>query len=217
MMLNTLINKKTMIELSAIYLKKKCKSILCLNSKLPRKSFFRIKKPIIAADGAANLLLKKSIIPDLVIGDLDSVNKKDFDQSTIIHIANQNFTDFQKALFYLKQHKLLPTLVCGVAGGALDHIIHNIEIIIKNRCLIYSPPIIGIVLNKGDHSFKLAANRKVSLFGTKAQVSSIGLKWELDNYTLDFPKRSSLSNLTIENTLELRVLKGEVLLLVYEE
>ena len=74
------------------------KSILCLDGNLPDSNFFsKIKLPIIAADGAANKLLNLGIKPLVIIGDLDSVNQKDFPTSEILLKPDQNQTDFQKS------------------------------------------------------------------------------------------------------------------------
>lgn len=207
---------KNIKRLSISFLKKQSRSILCLNGKLPNKRFFQANLPIVAADGAANLLLKKSILPDVIIGDLDSINLNNFDKSIIFHAQDQNFTDFQKALFYLKKQNLLPSLICGVDGGFIDHILHNIAVIIENKCMFYAPPVLGIALEKGEYLFKLNFDNKISLFGIEAKVSTKGLKWELDNYILKFPKKNSLSNRLKSESLEINVKKGKVLLLIYE-
>lgn len=50
------------------------RSILCLNGDLPDPSFFHKRKlPVIAADGAANVLCNLGVFPDLITGDLDSI------------------------------------------------------------------------------------------------------------------------------------------------
>ena len=60
---------------------KQYKSVLCLNGDLPKASFFReMDLPIIAADGAANYLIKNDILPEVIIGDLDSIDRKQFKQ-----------------------------------------------------------------------------------------------------------------------------------------
>src|SRR3990167_7172544 len=117
------------------------RSLLCLNGDLPDKPFFKqCSLPIIAADGAANTLLQKGIEPTLIIGDLDSVSRETKSQYPHIKIEDQNRSDFQKALSYLKEHHLLPTIVLGVNGGYLDHILFNIHVLTQEECLFYDPP-----------------------------------------------------------------------------
>ena len=62
---------------------------------------------IIAADGGANYLHHKQIVPDVIIGDMDSVSRKTashFRNSgvRIMKISEQETTDFEKSLRYCK-------------------------------------------------------------------------------------------------------------------
>lgn len=191
------------------------KSILCLNGNLPNKKFFNKNLPIVAADGAANKLHEIGIMPDIVIGDLDSIRTSE--NFKILHAPSQDESDFQKSLNYVKQNQLLPTIILGADGGFIDHILFNIDVIMQNECIFYSPPIIGVPLNK-TAEFKLKINSKISIFAMpKAKISTSGLKWELDNDTLEFPGFSSLSNINIKENFKIEVKDGKVLLLSYVE
>ena len=55
---------------------------------------------IIAADGGANRLYDNNMMPDAIIGDLDSLeNRGNFGPDTkIIHFKEQETTDFEKCL-----------------------------------------------------------------------------------------------------------------------
>ena len=50
-------------------------AVICLNGDLPDTAVFEqlADRPLIAADGAANLLVAAGIGPEFVVGDLDSV------------------------------------------------------------------------------------------------------------------------------------------------
>jgi thiamine pyrophosphokinase len=191
------------------------KSILCLNGTLPNKDFFTKPLPIIATDGAADKLLDIGINPDVVIGDLDSI--KSLERFKVIHAPNQDESDFQKALKYLGHNQLLPTIILGANGGFIDHILFNIDIIMRNECVFYSPPIIGIPLNQTTE-FKLKLNSKISIFAMpKARISTSGLKWELDDNILEFPGFNSLSNINIKENFKIEIKEGKALLLAYVE
>lgn len=189
------------------------KSILCLNGNLPNKDFFTKEIPIIAADGAANKLADIGITPSIVIGDLDSIQNSE--QFKVIHTPNQDESDFQKALKYLEQNQLLPTLILGADGGFIDHILFNIDIIMRNKCIFYSPPIIGYPLESStEFSFKLGS--KISIFAMpEAKISTTGLKWELNNSILKFPGFNSLSNEVIKENIKIEIQEGAALLLVH--
>jgi thiamine pyrophosphokinase len=189
------------------------KSILCLNGDLPSKNFFNKSLPIIAADGAADKLHAMGINPDVVIGDLDSI--KNAEQFNLIHAPHQDESDFQKALKHIKECKLLPCLVLGAGGGFMDHVLFNIDVIMRNECIFYSPPIIGIPLNK-TVKFKLKLNSKVSIFAMpKVKISTSGLKWELNDSVLEFPGFNSLSNVNVKENFTVEVKEGKALLMAY--
>ncbi len=196
------------------------RSILCLNGDLPELSFFNtINLPIIAADGAANSLLGMGISPQLIIGDLDSVNPSILEKHAFLHLPNQNSNDYQKAMHHLKDKGLLPAIVVGINGGYLDHVLNNINIFMDSDCVLYAPPVKGLVIKENSRfSVLLPEQTKVSLIGIpNAVVSSVGLKWELKQSTLSFPGKTSCFNRTSSTQIELAVHEGAVLVLIYEQ
>ena len=59
---------------------------------------------ILACDGAANILVEKGYIPDIIIGDLDSLsdeNKTKYNNRIMIE-ENQSQNDLRKAINYAK-------------------------------------------------------------------------------------------------------------------
>ncbi|MFJ1268324.1 thiamine diphosphokinase [Legionella lytica] len=196
------------------------RSILCLNGDLPASSFFmHLQLPIIATDGAANSLHELGVHPELIIGDLDSVLPELLENYPHIRLPEQNSNDYQKALAYLKGKDLLPAIVVGVNGGYLDHILNNINIFLETNCLLYSPPITGLVLNKDAQlNCILPMQTKISLMGIpQATLSSKGLQWELNATHLSFPGTSSCFNRSKAAEIHLEVHQGSVLVLIYEQ
>lgn len=192
-------------------------SILCLDGDLPPAAFFQHNKlPVIAADGAANTLALMGIQPDLVIGDLDSINPALLDTLKSLHRPDQNFSDYQKSLHYLEEKSLLPAVVCGIDGGTLDHVINNISIFLQSNSVLYSPHCIGYVLHENKmRSHSLPLNTKISLIGMPhACISSTGLQWELSDFIMSFPGTNSCFNRTTQERVELRVQEGRALVLI---
>jgi len=196
------------------------RSILCLDGELPDHAFFiKNKLPIIAADGAANQLAKMSITPAIIIGDLDRADPNLFQHTEVLHLPNQNTSDFQKCLAYLKEHDLLPAIITGVSGGYLDHILNNINIFLATDSILYAPPIIGFGL-RADTRVELSSplDSKISLLGIpNAVVTTHGLKWELQSQTLAYPGQNSCFNRTQYETFKIHVEQGQLLVLLYEK
>lgn len=194
------------------------KSILCLDGDLPDASFFaHYSLPVIAADGAANSLMRLGIVPNIVIGDLDSIETAYLDTLAVLHKPDQNSCDYQKSLVYLKEQQLLPAIVCGINGGQLDHILNNINIFLQTDSILYAPPCIGYVLQAEEsQSHTLPLGSKISLIGIpEACVSSQGLEWELDHYVMNFPGANSCFNRTNKSRVEWCVHTGKVLVFIH--
>lgn len=199
---------------------KEYRSILCLNGDLPKHDFFiEVNLPVIAADGAANRLFELGIHPQLIIGDLDSINSSILKSSPFLHLPDQASSDYQKAMQYLSDNHLLPAIVVGVNGGFLDHILNNINIFMTTDCLLYAPPVRGFVLKeKSQHNFLLPVHTKISLIGIPTVIlSSQGLQWELHDTHLSFPGKTSCFNRTRLPEISLEAHQGAALVLIYEQ
>src|SRR3972149_4013619 len=82
-------------------------AILCLDAVLPGIKVFSLFKgiPIIAADGASFKLYEKSIIPNYIIGDLDTFSANPLSEilktkAEVIHLPEQETNDFEKSLTF---------------------------------------------------------------------------------------------------------------------
>lgn len=194
------------------------RSILCLNGALPESEFFSTALPIIAADGAANTLVKMGITPQLVIGDLDSIDPELLQQLPVLHYPNQDHCDFEKSLDYLAKQQLLPSIIVGVNGGYLDHILNNVNVFVGTKNILYAPPIIGFALSGNEtKEIILPVNTKISMLGMpEAVVSTNGLRWELNRYQLLFPGRNSCFNQSREKLVRIHIERGSMLVLIYE-
>jgi thiamine pyrophosphokinase len=202
------------------------RSILCLNGNLPSRNFFdkHSDLPIIAADGAGCQLIDIGIQPSVVVGDMDSfaLNISDYSDIDFIRCSNQNYNDFEKSILFLKEKKLLPSLVCGVFGGEADHVINNINCLMKygqeHPMVFYDEEI----LEKPKWGFPLSDS--FSFSGVKGEIISIiphptvtlstkGLKWDLKNKDLSTLGISSFRNKEQSHNIEINVHRGRVLII----
>jgi len=187
------------------------RSIVVLNGRVPDPSFFAESElPVIAVDGATNSLLRQGIRPELVVGDLDSVDLATRRDLSVVHLPDQSQSDFEKALAHLTKLHLMPAIVVGIGGGYIDHVINNVNIFLNSGCIFYDPPIMGYVLRQNSiHSFSLPVQSKVSLMGIPfAVVSTCGLKWNLERTKLHFPGQNSCFNRTATEQFSIEVHEG---------
>lgn len=92
---------------------------------------YDVEIPIVAADGGANFLADHNIVPELIIGDLDSVEEqkiKNVETQKIIRISNQNTTDLEKVLLNTQSPL---TLGIGFLGSRIDHELAALSALVK--------------------------------------------------------------------------------------
>nr|HMS66095.1 thiamine diphosphokinase [Ignavibacteria bacterium] len=113
-------------------------AIIFLNGNFPGKkvinSFLMKNGLIIAADGGGNSLKSIDILPDIVIGDLDSLSKSNHDyfvrkKVKINLIIEQETTDFEKCLLYCKKKNFKEIIVFGALSLRPDHTLNNFSVL----------------------------------------------------------------------------------------
>ena len=176
----------------------------------------RCNNIIIAADGAANILIYNDIIPNYIVGDLDSFNSDIPKQSQIINIHNQSLYDFEKCLNVAISNNLNRVLVFGINGGRYDHTLNNWSIFIKYTfdldLFCYTSGEIGTLITK-DISFNTELNGIISIIPTPtATLTANGLKWNLNNTILEFGKSEGARNIAISNKITIKLHSGKYML-----
>jgi thiamine pyrophosphokinase len=192
------------------------RSLVCLSGTLPRRDFFsHFALPIIAADGASNLLFQKGIAADVVIGDWDSIKKPIAEKTKKIVIKDQSSSDFQKALKFVRENHLSPSIILGINGGYIDHILNNVGILAQTDSIGYISPNLCFAI-RNHLALNLPVGTKLSLLGmSSGKINTYGLRWELENQELYFPGYTSCFNRTIAERVEFDVREGIILLIIY--
>jgi len=203
-----------------MYKKNKNYSVV-LNGSFPRKSFLieMIKNSdfIIATDGAGNTLIDNNVIPNVIIGDLDSFKKDENRKLNIIETLDQSKTDFQKSLDWCVENNIKSLSIFAISGMSEDHFLGNLYILNEYSDIInwraYSDFSI-ISPSNGEKSFDSFRGQKVSLFTLNDQsiVSSKNLEYELDRYKL-LPSANAVRNISKANNF---ILKSSSNLIVFQ-
>jgi len=204
------------------------KTILFLNGDLPSvKSIRKYCKSgdyVICADGGANGITKSGIIPNIIIGDLDSItpsNLKLFKKKgvEIRMISEQDTTDFEKSLFYIIEHNLNNVIVFGAVSGRPDHTLNNFSIM-KRYYEILDIKMIDkefeIFYIKNQINFKSELGKTVSFMAmpTVKGITTKGLKYALKNESLEFGIREGTLNKTSAKSINISFKSGHLLLFI---
>jgi thiamine pyrophosphokinase len=202
------------------------KAVILANGKPPsgRVLNFHVDSSdlFICADGGANAAAALNVMPQVIIGDLDSVREatlKKFSKSKVIRIREQESTDLEKALAFAVAQGCGSIVLLGATGGRIDHEIGNLSALFK-----YSRKTKIICIDKhgtlmpvaGNISIELPAGTTVSLLPLTSceGITTTGLRWNLKNETLKFGLREGTSNVVEKNPVTVRHRKGALVLFV---
>lgn len=178
---------------------------------------------LIVADGAFNNLPGMDLVPDAVIGDMDSLDWDLYEQYNYLHngkikfikVDEQETNDFEKCLTYAQNHSYKNVLVLGLNGGLLEHTLNNWSVFSKfskriNLCAFEKDRYAFIVDNHT--KIHLEDNETVSLIPqTYLKVKTQNLKWELDNEYLGLGYREGARNVVVKSPISLELASGSLL------
>ena len=174
---------------------------------------------IVAADGGISQLRGTGFRADFLVGDLDSLESEDRQELTaktqIVRLdADKDDSDTDAAVAVARRHSDQPIMLCGGAGGRLDHWLSNLRLFEQNQNLegwLTSEDFVRKLLP--GQTQRLQAGR-VSFFPVGSGpwlLSGKGLRWPVDQ--LDFGTFHSLSNEVHANGGIVSALEGRFLMI----
>ena len=184
----------------------------------------------IAVDGGFLSFMHTDHLPDVLIGDLDSVSELDTLESKypnlqVVRIKDQDTTDFQKALVWVKENsKTSHLIILGALGKRTDHLITNLLIALT------AEESLEITLDDDQEWIRrvtpscplLLTGRKgdgLSLLFLQecAGVETTGLKWNLKEDSMDCKQIVGQSNLCESDSVEIRCDSGSFFVFLEKE
>ncbi len=175
---------------------------------------------IICCDGGFDMC---DSVPDLIIGDMDSIQSSVGDIPTITHPSHKNASDSELAVYYAKEHLHADEIVFyGVLGGRYDHVLCNFAVMRLSSSLgmFVKAEEDGVDIFYCQNSFDLDTSKgdiiSILPFGANAVVTnSQNLEYPLDNLTLTPQDSRGLSNVSLGGRVHIDVIDGGVLLFRY--
>ena len=169
------------------------------------------EKTVIAADSGMEFLRRNEIVPQVIIGDFDSVSKETLEwfqkkEGIVWHRLNpqKDDTDTEFALRLAISMGAECITVLGGTGSRLDHVLGNIELLDANNRIRMTDH--GMVLKKEEQFGKY-----VSLIPYTAQVEHLylaGFKYPLADYCLKGFCSIGVSNEITEEQAEITFENG---------
>lgn len=153
---------------------------------------------VICADGGLEKAKKLNLIPDIILGDFDSVNSvvlenyKKLNIETITFPSEKDYTDMELAINYAVKKGFKDIILVGASGTRLDHTVANILLIEK-----YNKENIKIKILDNNNLIQMVNNNMRIPFKKNYFVSIIPLSEKIEGLTLDGFKYP-LNNVTVE-------------------
>ncbi|HHX65756.1 MAG TPA: thiamine diphosphokinase [Chloroflexi bacterium] len=178
---------------------------------------------VIAADGGANWLMDHHRLPDLLVGDMDSVRPETVaalrPDQRIHHPSHKDETDTELALIEAVARGATRITLIGVRGGRADHELANL-------LLLSLPALQGIDVSiydglsylsliRDERRLQGAAGDTVSLIplgGNAEGITTEGLEYPLRDETLHVGPARGVSNVMLSDTARVTLRRGLLLL-----
>ncbi len=204
--------------------------IIFANGELPDKEKARTLLHdddfIIAADGGTRHALALGRIPNVLIGDLDSVREeerrklKESNAEVLQFPTDKNETDLELAIQHALTLNPQEIIILAALGGRLDQTLGNIALISDLR-----PSTFNLRLDDGleeiffcheKNQFNGANGDLVSLIPWQGEATGIvttGLKWPLQNEILYPHKTRGISNEMLNDMAAIQIKSGLLLII----
>ncbi|MBS1562652.1 MAG: thiamine diphosphokinase [Bacteroidetes bacterium] len=196
-------------------------ALICLNGSIPESDLFEhfAELPLIAADGAATALVANGIVPEFIVGDLDSIDAETLQRleglADVIVEPDQDMNDFEKTLRFAEGQLWKRLLIVGMHGGDLEHTLNNWSVMMRfGRTLSLT------ALDRGRYAVPLYASTAfppvndelISLIPQPhAHLTTEGLQWPLSNEALSLGGREGARNKAAADLVQITVHDGSLL------
>ena len=176
---------------------------------------------LIAADGGAYSVLEHDVVPDVIVGDLDSFSDEAPAGTELIHDPDQETNDLQKALHWALAHRVTEATIVGAAGDRLDHNLNNLSVLLEFSGRFAR---LQLVDGFGRHvvvhtelALETSPGRTVSLYPLSGRVTGVtteGLRYPLHGEDLEPGVRTGCLNEATGDRCRITVESGSLLVSV---
>ena len=170
---------------------------------------------VVAADAGADRLLKFNIVPDWIIGDLDSVSEKTITKLEDWTITNKDIqkTDLEKAVDYAFAKGVKDVVIVGWEGGRIDHTLAALRMAFDPRIKLIDDKFTVYCVD-GEKRIKGKENTLFSLIAMpEARVSVNGARWNLQHEKLRIGGRGIHNEIGPSGEVTIECHSGNLLLI----
>jgi thiamine pyrophosphokinase len=179
---------------------------------------------IIAVDGGGTLCAEAGVVPDALIGDLDSIADRDRKllqdggSEVLTFPADKDQTDLELAIAHARALGATSLTVTAASGLRLDHTLGSLSAIVAAFNLhprLVEPTVEAWVLHpEGRASLSLSGQGgtlSLVCWGGPCEITADGLKWPLEHATLHPQSALGVSNVIDSPQADLHIHAGAAL------
>lgn len=162
---------------------------------------------LVAVDSGADFLLGNGAVPEVVLGDLDSLSDeaRGVFADRLCLISEQSTTDFEKAVMRVSAPCLL---ALGFTGGRMDHLLSVLNVIVRypdQPVVLVDEDDASFVAGAGTTSLALGAGTRISVMpvGGARAVTLQGVVWPFSDQQMRLDGFTSPSNAASGGTVTL--------------
>lgn len=210
------------------------RAVIVSNGTIRDEGFSRevIKKGsfIIAADGGSRHLINLNIIPDLIIGDLDSLDQQEISRISnektgiLSYPCDKDKSDTQLALEYALDRGAAKIVILGGFGDRIDHTLANLHLLIKGvergvDVRLLDEKNEAFVINKSAE-IEGVPGTVLSLLPLSSRVKGIftkGLKYPLKEGVMEIGNPYGISNEIVKTPVKIEIASGYLLIIIVRE
>lgn len=177
------------------------------------RDLVRLGGRVIAADGGADVCLALDVMPEAVIGDMDSLDDSLAwaNRTRLISLDEQQTTDFEKCLYASSAQV---TVALGMTGKRLDHTLAALDCAARyadRRHIVFVDSHDLALVCSGSRSFDVPVGERVSIHPLRQVrfARSTGLSYPLDGLTLAPGVASGTSNEATSNRVVIEPEQGD--------
>lgn len=204
--------------------------VIFVNGILPNlqsaKKLLRPNDFLLGVDAGTRFILELGLMPNLVIGDLDSLTKDDLAKISAANVnilkypADKNETDLELAIQRALELNPDSVIIAAALGGRMDQILANISLLtndaLSQKDIRLDDGVEEIFFCKETAQVNGNIGDTVSLIPWQGNVSGVvttGLKWQLKNETLFSHKTRGISNEMTQMTASITIHSGLLLII----
>ena len=203
------------------------RAILFANGEIAKDTALEISPNdyLIAVDGGLRHLDQLKLTPNLLIGDLDSVDPSSLQKAEtagveIMHYpVEKDESDLELAALEALRRGFSEILITGTSGGRIDHILACLAILAMpdlqkvNAKIADGKSTVYYITEHFELDTEIGDLISLQAWGEGVQgLSTTGLKWELNNADLHPWGALGLSNLVIQNQIIVSLKSGQLYL-----